>query len=151
MKTLFLFLTLTSVALADWQDYVAKSSCGCWKSTISFFNELESAPFRIEEMAEREDGAAMLVARFRGETKMSSKAGKFHYVSQSPGASLLLLSFNLAGRLVASNVFPIEEDFSSAGPLHAKFVSETEVSIVGDGYDWLVSFDTAKIVTDPRE
>jgi len=151
MKLLFLLLALTSVARADWHDHVVQSPCGCWKSTISFFNADENAPYRVEELAEREDGAVMLVARFQGEAKMSSKAGKFQHASPSPGTSLLLLSFNLAGRLVASNAVPLDGgDFSSAGALHVKFVSESEVTVTGDGYDWLVSFDTAKII-DPRE
>ena len=156
MKYLTLFLVLSNVALADWHNHVVKASCGCWKTTLSFFNTDEQKPFSVEKLGERADGAAMLFARFHGEAKMDSPAGKFHLKSAGELSSLLVVSFNQAGWLVAAKAYPI--DATITGPFHLEFIDDNTV-VAGNGhltYTYLpakrylfpIAYDTAEFLPD---
>jgi len=137
MKLLVLALVLANVARADWHDYVVKASCGCWKTTLSFFNADEAAPFTLEKLGERPDGGAILMARFRGEAKMNSAAGKFHFKSLEKTSNLLIVSFNQAGWLVAAKTYPIAEgDAAFSGPFHLEFIDDNRVIAANQSFSY---------------
>ena len=118
MKILVALLLVSFPAFA-WTDHLVKPSCGCWRTTISFSDE-----FHIEAQAESDDTSVLLLATFRGEAKMDSLAGKFHFETETSMPATLVLSFRLGGKLVAARLYP-----ELLEPRSAYFVTDEKVLI----------------------